>query len=87
MSGLARTTIWYNGVPFTVSTINRLSSVLGDDSKYSETIVWSILPDGSYDRILHQASGPRDSITVHQEIVLKIHKGGLTALRDDEDFE
>lgn len=74
---VASTRVWHNGTPFDVSTINReSSSPWAYGEIYAETMVFYVGPDGKRGGILFQDEAARDCITVHVEIVKRIHETG-----------
>lgn len=82
---VAKTYVWYKGVCYFVSTIERESSAMLGPRRFNETFVWL------YDWAAHTRGSQvleRDdmagSIRTHLRVVERLHKGGIAAFEGDD---
>lgn len=78
MNKLAQSYVYYKEKIFFVSTINRKSSVIYDNTHiYSETIVMErSIEEEKFKKIIYQDSDVLNSIDTHQLIVKNLHAKG-----------
>lgn len=73
-----KTYVWHDGQCYFVSTIDRESSAaLAQDLVYAETMVWKVdFATGVRGAMVHQAEGPRGSISEHMAICQRLRATG-----------